>query len=657
MRAHWLWLAGLAALGAALAGCGGGEEAPPPSTPATAPTTPAVTPAPTQTTTPAPTPTPTPTPVPGTVSLTTIATGNAGEILLEWSGGPAGVKRWQYRRDDGRERDYTWQAWTDIPNSTATTTSYLVSGLVSYRGYLFEVRPVLTNGPGTASSTEPGVTPRIRADGIPETYPLQIVNGGRTWRLSESDVLADIPAGMRVIVPDWIYVRGSDGTYFTVAMVDVETMSYFELKGNGQVVGRQITPAATASSRTRDVNALFDQIIASIRLVPRPPEPTPTPTPAPAVEMPAFEPVGEGTYKVSRDGVIYVVFDIPPGIRIEWDGIGSDSSGTIWFTLREVTTRSWLSIDAMTGKRFAGDIREATDSSGLTATEVAALFKEIERSLRVVVEPHQAAMPTPTPTPLPPTPVCTQATLGVDPATNAGLAGDCDTLLAIKAALAGTGSLNWSASTVLTSWDGVTVSGTPKRVTSLSLSSQGLTGTVPPALGNLREVKVLRLNGNQLTGKIPSKLGQLTVLTDVQIQANQLTGCVPSAWKTAPTKNLGGLPYCPPPLDAWDHDTLIGGNTYKFQPNSRTKPLIIDIPEGWTFTWDAEEPDSAGGPASLLIIDDTTSESDIIFNWYTGEEYLRSESSPPISSQESGGKSVSDVLDEIAESVWISDLK
>lgn len=205
------------------------------------------------------------TPVP---TLTTIATGNAGEILLEWSGGPAGVTRWQYRRDDGR--DDTWQAWTDIPNSTASTTSHLVSGLDDDRGYYFEVRPVLASGPGKASSTELGATPQIGADGIPEAYPQQIVEGGRTWRLSASDVLMDVPVGMRVIVTGWMMARGSDGTWFTTAVFDAETMSYIDLSfdsdDNHEVIGPVLTPEAEANSQTRDVKALLDQIIASIRL-------------------------------------------------------------------------------------------------------------------------------------------------------------------------------------------------------------------------------------------------------------------------------------------------------------------------------------------------------------------------------------------------------
>ena len=60
---------------------------------------------------------------------------------------------------------------------------------------------------------------------------------------------------------------------------------------------------------------------------------------------------------------------------------------------------------------------------------------------------------------------CTARTLGVSRASNPGLAADCDTLLAINRAF----SLNWSAGSALRHWRGVTLGGTPQRVTGLDL--------------------------------------------------------------------------------------------------------------------------------------------------------------------------------------------
>ena len=66
-----------------------------------------------------------------------------------------------------------------------------------------------------------------------------------------------------------------------------------------------------------------------------------------------------------------------------------------------------------------------------------------------------------------------------------------------------------------------------------SLSGQ-LSGAIPPALGQLTDLKCLLLGGNQLSGAIPSVLGQLPRLEYLSLGGNQLSGAVPSA--------LGQLP-------------------------------------------------------------------------------------------------------------------
>ena len=92
-------------------------------------------------------------------------------------------------------------------------------------------------------------------------------------------------------------------------------------------------------------------------------------------------------------------------------------------------------------------------------------------------------------------------------ADNPGLVSDCNALLAARDALARSATLNWSASTPIVDWDGVTVSGTPQRVTGLVLynnQNNQLTGAIPTELGSLPKLQVLALWGNQLTGPIPA---------------------------------------------------------------------------------------------------------------------------------------------------------
>ena len=61
----------------------------------------------------------------------------------------------------------------------------------------------------------------------------------------------------------------------------------------------------------------------------------------------------------------------------------------------------------------------------------------------------------------------------------------------------------------------------------LRLSSNPLKGPIPPELGGLSQLEVLLLVGNQLTGPIPPELGELSNLRNLNLAANQLTGPLP----------------------------------------------------------------------------------------------------------------------------------
>ena len=79
-----------------------------------------------------------------------------------------------------------------------------------------------------------------------------------------------------------------------------------------------------------------------------------------------------------------------------------------------------------------------------------------------------------------------------DAANNPGLVSDCDALLEARDTLAGSGSLNWSTGTSIGQWVGVTVIGSPLRVTKLTLGRKGLAGEIPAELGNLTNLAVPR---------------------------------------------------------------------------------------------------------------------------------------------------------------------
>ena len=138
-----------------------------------------------------------------------------------------------------------------------------------------------------------------------------------------------------------------------------------------------------------------------------------------------------------------------------------------------------------------------------------------------------------------------------DPDNNPGLVSDCETLLAARDTLAGSATLNWAADTSISDWDGVTVGGTPERVTQLNVNERSLTGSIPAGLGNLSNLQTLNLRRNQLTGGIPTELSTLSNLQLLELGANQLTGGIPTGLTTLSNLQLlsvafnqltGGIP-------------------------------------------------------------------------------------------------------------------
>ena len=130
-------------------------------------------------------------------------------------------------------------------------------------------------------------------------------------------------------------------------------------------------------------------------------------------------------------------------------------------------------------------------------------------------------------------------TVEPEPDPGLGLAADRDTLLAAQYVLHGDG-LGWDASLPVEE-SAVYVSGTPKRVTGLSLHSGltgELTGVIPPSLGHLSELYSLSLRYNDLSGEIPAWLGNLSKLHFLDLDGSGLDGCLPSALRTS--LNRGG---------------------------------------------------------------------------------------------------------------------
>ncbi|KAL4345556.1 hypothetical protein HN51_063636 [Arachis hypogaea] len=87
---------------------------------------------------------------------------------------------------------------------------------------------------------------------------------------------------------------------------------------------------------------------------------------------------------------------------------------------------------------------------------------------------------------------------------------------------------NWSSSTSVCNWIGVTCGSSHRRVTALNLSYMSLDATIPPHLGNLSFLSGLHLPNNSFHGNLPAELAGLRRLSIINLRFNKFTGSIPS---------------------------------------------------------------------------------------------------------------------------------
>lgn len=117
------------------------------------------------------------------------------------------------------------------------------------------------------------------------------------------------------------------------------------------------------------------------------------------------------------------------------------------------------------------------------------------------------------------------------PSTHADLENDKQALLQFAALIPHGRKVNWNSTTpVCSAWVGITCSSDNSSVIAVRLPGVGLKGIIPNnTLGKLDHLTTLSLRSNLLSGSLPSDLLSLQTLQHVYLQQNNLSGKIPSS--------------------------------------------------------------------------------------------------------------------------------
>ncbi|XP_038721955.1 probable LRR receptor-like serine/threonine-protein kinase At3g47570 [Tripterygium wilfordii] len=88
-------------------------------------------------------------------------------------------------------------------------------------------------------------------------------------------------------------------------------------------------------------------------------------------------------------------------------------------------------------------------------------------------------------------------------------------------------SQNWSSSTPMCRWVGISCGARHGRVTALNLPNMKLQGTISPHLGNLSFLISLSISFNNFHGPLPKELGKLPRLKRLLVYNNSFSGVIP----------------------------------------------------------------------------------------------------------------------------------
>ena len=468
-------------------------------------------------------------------------------------------RRW--RTDDGDIRARVWEE---------ASQSYVV--IDPFTGE--EHGRVAVDGPADCAASPSALLDRIVAsaraqplavppdpDGArPMPFLEPVVGDGGSWRVPERgfsgdvrdgvSLVFDVPEGMRLTLESIAHVINGSPT----TLVDLRDeasgsqMTLFAWTTYYASIGEEWRRNVTEAGKARGVDALFDRIAASARE-----------GPPPSCDMPAIAPdcaiLLGAKAALAGDAALNWSLGVP---LEDWDGIVVDRRTVriVWLDLRNAGLTGSIPPSLGGLSRLDALSLNGNRLTGAIPPEIAAIpglrFLHLEHNLLTgAIPPELAAVPG-----LRldlsgnrlegciPAGLYDIGTYGV-PDSNPDLrrcdgsgpptcarpetAPDCAVLLEARDILVGDGvPLGWSADVPLADWQGVTVDGETGRVVSLALEGAGLTGSIPPALGQLTGLEWLWLNNNSLGGKIPAEIGALANLRELYLSDNRLAGRIPS---------------------------------------------------------------------------------------------------------------------------------
>ena len=334
----------------------------------------------------------------------------------------------------------------------------------------------------------------INATAAPPNNPPVFTEGASAAR----SVSASAPAGTSIGAP--LTATDADaGATLAYSLEGADAASFGINPANGQLL--------TVAGVTLDRSTYIVDVVASDGSATSRITVTITVTPNRA---PVFSEGGTATRSVREDAASSTAIGSPV------TATDADPGTTLAYRL-EGTDAGSFTVNTANGQLLTSAALDA-DTKATYTVDVVASDGSLEARITVTI----------TVTALPTSFGC--ATRGaVSDASNTGLVSDCEALLDARDVLVGLGGpLNWSASTPIAQWDGVTVDGTSMRVTTLDLRRSRLKGVISSDLSRVTALRKLYLQDNHLTGPIPSELGSMTALTHLYAGNNDLSGAIPS---------------------------------------------------------------------------------------------------------------------------------